>query len=72
MCNTLAIENVEHLLIHCAYSTDKREAMLREINDLEKYYDTVILTLLDNNLLPTLRKIPENAKPEVMLYFYSE
>ena len=44
--------------------------MFREINDLENYYDTVILTPLDNNLLTMMRKLPEHATLQVMLYFY--
>ena len=43
-CLGTSIENVEHLLMHCPYFNDRKEAMLREINDLENDYDTVILT----------------------------
>ena len=70
MCNTLYIENVEHLLMHCPYFNDRREPMLREINELENYYDTIILTPMGNNILMMLGKIPDHSKPEVMLYFY--
>ena len=67
LCNTLSIENVEHLLMYVPYFNDRREAMFREINDLENCYDTVILTPLGIDLLTMLGKKPEHAKPEVML-----
>ena len=35
MCNTLSIENVEHLLMQCPYFNDRREILPREINDSE-------------------------------------
>ena len=70
MCNTLSIENVEHLLMHCPYFNDRREAMLREIKELENYYDTLILTPMGINLPTMLGRITDHSEPEVMLYFY--
>ena len=70
MCNDFAVENVEHLLIHCSSLNEKRGKMLKEIEELEKYYGTKILSATSNNLPTFLGKIPENADPEMMLYFY--
>ena len=54
MRTDLAIENAEHLLIHCPYFNDIREIMFKEIDDFEKYYDTTILTPQENILLTIL------------------
>ena len=70
LCPDHAIENVEHLLIHCPSLRNEREAMFNEISEIENYYDSRILTPLDNNLHTLLGKIPNNANPEMMLYFY--
>ena len=70
MCNNFAIENVEHLLMHCPSLNEKREKMLKEIGVLEKYYGTTILLSSGNNLPILLGKIPENADHEMMLLFH--
>ena len=38
MCNNFAIENVEHLLMHCPSLNEKREKMLKEIGVLENLW----------------------------------
>ena len=70
MCNNFAIENVEHLLMHCSSPNEKRGKMIREIEVLEKYYGTTILFPAGNNLPIFLGKIPENADHEMMLHFH--
>ena len=68
-CDEIAIENVEHLLMHCTFHNRRREMIYREIDDLERYYDTRILTPLENNLHTLLGKVTENANPEMMFHF---
>ena len=69
LCPDLVIENVEHLLIHCLYLRNERDAMFNEISEIENYYGSRILTLHENNLHTLLGKIPNNVNPEMMLYF---
>ena len=68
-CDDIALENVEHLLMHCTFHNRRREAMFREIEDLERYYEARILNPLENNLYTLLRKVPEDANPEMMFHF---
>ena len=35
MCHDFAVENVEHLLIHCPYFNDDRISMFKEMVELE-------------------------------------
>ena len=70
LCQDHAIENVEHLLIHCPSLRNEREAMFDEINEIENYYGSRILNPVDSNLHTLLGKVPNNANPEMMLYFY--
>ena len=70
LCPDLAIENVEHLIIHCPSLRNERDPMFNEISDIENYYGSRILTPHENNLHVLLGKIPNNANPEMMLYFY--
>ena len=70
LCNNLSIKNIEHILMHCPYFNDRREAMFRESNDLEEYYNSALITPLGNKLHVMLGKIPENTEPVMMLYFY--
>ena len=72
LCTNFAIENAEHLLMHCPYFNDRREAMFNEINELEKYYQTAIIDPRENTFyMYTLLGKPLDGKiPEMMLYFY--
>ena len=49
MCHEFAIENVEHLLMHCPFLKEKREAMFNEISTLERHYDFNIRSPLNKN-----------------------
>ena len=70
MCNNFAIENVEHLIMHCPALKEKREKMLQEIEALEYLSGTQILLPSGNNLPIFLGKIPENVDHETMLHFH--
>ena len=70
LCHDLAIENVEHLIIHCPSLRNERDVMFNEINVIENFYDSRILLPHENNLHTILGKIPNNVNPEMMLYFY--
>ena len=54
MCHDFAIENVEHLLIHCPYFNDDRRSMFKEMVELDNYYEPVIISPLEGNLLTLL------------------
>ena len=71
LCDAYAIENVEHLIMHCTSLTERRDTMLREISNLENFYGNRIVPPTDNNLHVMLGKVPLNADPEMMLYFYT-
>ena len=68
-CDEIAIENVEHLIMHCPFQNRRRETMLREIEHLERLYETRILSPVENNLFTLLGKVPDNANPEMMFHF---
>ena len=68
-CDDIALENVEHLLMHCTFHNRRRDAMFREIEDLERYYEARILNPFENNLYTLLGKVPEDANPEMMFHF---
>ena len=70
LCPDLAIENVEHLLIHCPSLRNERDAMFNEISNIENFYGGRILMPNENNLHTLLGKIPNDVNPEMMLYFY--
>ena len=44
--------------------------MFNEISNLERRFGRNIITPVGNNLHTLLGKMPENADPEMMLYFY--
>ena len=56
--------------MHCPFFKEMREAMFKEISNLETLYTTQILSPLDNNLHVMLGKVPPHVNPEMMLYFY--
>ena len=70
LCTNFALEDVEHILLHCPFFTDEREIMLNQISNLENIYKFPVLTPLGNNLHVLLVRVPLGAKPEMMLYFY--
>ena len=70
MCNNFAIENVEHLIMTCPAHEEKRNKMIREINDLERHYSIQILRPNCNNLNTLMGRFPEHVDFDVMLYFY--
>ena len=72
LCHDFALEDVEHILMHCTFFEREREIMFTEINNLENLYGTKILTPLVNtcNLHVLLGKAPAGADPEMMLYFF--
>ena len=70
MCPDFALENTEHLLIHCPYLEEQRDTMFKQINNLEEYYDVEILSPLENNLHTLLGRVPAEAIPKMMFYFY--
>ena len=55
--------------MHCTYHNRRREMMLREIENLERYYETRILSPVENNLFTLLGKVPEDTNPEMMFHF---
>ena len=66
MCPDFALENTEHLLMHCSYFEEQRDIMFKQLNDLEEYYDMEILTPLGNNLHILLGRVPAEAIPDVL------
>ena len=45
------------------------DSMLKEIENLDRYYEISILSPLENNLYTLLGKVPEGANPEMMFQF---
>ena len=43
-CNEMAMENVEHLLMHCPYLNEEGDFLSIEIENLERYYGINIIT----------------------------
>ena len=70
LCNDFAIENVEHLLMHCKALERQRRIMLNEIANLENQHGVIILKPACNTLHILLGKVPVNVEPTVMLYFF--
>ena len=70
LCNDFAIENVEHLLMHCKALERERRIMLNEIANLENQHGASILKPACNILHILLGKVPVNVEPTVMLYFF--
>ena len=69
-CNEMAMENVEHLLMHCPYLNEERDFLSIEIENLERYYGINIITPVENNLFTLLRKALDIDNAEMMLQFY--
>ena len=70
MCLTLAVEDIEHLIMHCTYLNDIRGDMLNEISRIEDYYQSTILSPTDNNLHILLGKANTDHSYEAMIDFY--
>ena len=70
LCPEFALEDVEHILMHCTYFERERETMFIEISNLGNVYGFTILSPLVNNLHVPLGKVPAGADPEMMLYFF--
>ena len=68
-CDDLAIENVEHLIMHCQFHNERRNQMYEEIEDLERFYGARILSPVENNLYTLLGKVPLDANPEMVFHF---
>ena len=64
----LALENVEHLLMHCHFHNERRDQMYEEIENLEIFYGTRILSPVENNLYTLLGKVPVDANPEMVFH----
>ena len=66
LCQNFAIEDVEHLILHCPNLEVQRNKMLGQINEVERLYNVNVLTSSESNLLLMLGKIPNGAPPEMM------
>ena len=69
-CTELAIEDVEHLIMHCPYFKCTRDSMFAEIRNLEKHYLATILAPNENFLYVLLGRIPTVIPPEMVYDFY--
>ena len=70
LCNEFALEDVEHIIMHCPFFEKQREDLFTEINILETFYGSSILSPPINNLHVILGKVPDGADAEMMLYFF--
>ena len=70
LCENFAVENAEHILMHCPYFNEKRMSMFNEIRDLENYYQTGIIDPGESTFYTLLGKPIDGKNPEMMLFFY--
>ena len=71
LCHNFAIEDVEHMIMHCPFLQNQQNVMRGQINEVERMYNTEVLSCNEDNLLLMLGKIPQGANPEMMFDVFS-
>ena len=68
MCNDLAYEDAEHLMIHCQHFNRLRSDMFSKLNAVEHKYNIQVIRPLDNNFHLLLGKFPADIDQNVMFF----
>ena len=69
LCQNVAVEDVEHMIMHCPYFENQRNAMLGQTNEVERMFNAKVLLPSEDNLLLMLGKIPNGAPPPPEMMF---
>ena len=65
LCQNFALEDVEHLILHCPFFEKQRNEMFAQIEDVERMFNIKILLPTEDNLLLMLGKVPNTTPPEM-------
>ena len=71
LCQNFAVEDVEHMILHCPFLENLRGTMLDQINDVERKFDVRVLRPSVNNLLLMLGNIPDGVPHEMMMDIFT-
>ena len=66
LCQDLAYEDAEHLIMHCKYFNKEREEMFAQLQDIERLYNTQVIRPLDNNFHLLIGKFPIDTDENLM------
>ena len=66
MCNNMAYEDAEHLMIHCQHFDRIRIDMFSKLNDVELMYNVQVIRPHDNNFHLMLGKFPPDIDQKIM------
>ena len=69
LCDNFAIENAEHIVMHCPYVNIDRVKMLDSIGILENNHNVSFITNQSNMFLTLMGKQVENLDPEIHVHF---
>ena len=67
LCQTYAMENVEHIILHCPNLSVIRNEMFEELSEIELIYGIKVLLPMENNLHFLLGKMPTRCPP-IMIF----
>ena len=67
LCNTMSLENTEHVIMQCPGLTTIREQMFEQINLLENNTGTQIISYSRNVFRTMLGDLPANLQPEIVI-----
>ena len=69
LCFNLAIENTDHLIMHCPHFEEIRAKMFADISHLEAEYQSKVFNMGENTFHMLLDKIPTRFQPELAYRF---
>ena len=69
LCNNMAVENAEHMIMHCQYLHDIRMKMLDDISELELSTMFPILTNSGDMFSTLLGNLPTDIRPDIGFAF---
>ena len=66
LCQELAYEDAEHLMMHCKYFNKERNEMLTQLHEVEQVYNIQVFRPFDNNFHLLLGKFPNDVDENIM------
>ena len=65
MCQDLALEDAEHLVIHCSYFKNNREHIFLDLSEIERSHGINVLTPTENNFHLVMGKVPPGVNYDI-------